>query len=312
MNAGESVDHGMLPWPALAPLARAAASGAAPDREESQLFYFDSAPEGRNGSPAIMFIHGLGDEADSFRHLFPLLAPEHRLIALDLPGFGRSPTNKPTSLAGCAAAVRTVAAHARASRLILVGSSLGAAIAQMVASEVPELAAGLVLLDGGMPLRSKPSPALLAMAVPLLGEGRYRAFRRDHGAALRSLYPYYADFAALPQTDQDFLASRVAARVESERQLRAYFSLLRDTILNAGKLEKRLIAALSDASRPRAIVWGEADLVMPLEAGRELARLAGGDIQLQVIKGAGHLPHQEQAEAMAAIIRNVAMACQAA
>jgi pimeloyl-ACP methyl ester carboxylesterase len=257
-----------------------------------------------------MLIHGLGDEADSFRHLFPLLAPEYRLIALDLPGFGRSLTNKPTTLAGCAGAVRTVAAHAGSSRLILVGSSLGAAIAQLVASEVPELAAGLVLIDGGMPVRSKPSGALLAMALPLIGEGRYRAYRRDHGAALRSLYPYYADFAALSQADRDFLATRVVARVESEGQLRAYFSLLRDTILRAGKLEKRFLAALAEAGRPRAIVWGEADLVMPLEAGRELARLSGSDVQLQVTAGAGHLPHQEKAEAIARVIRNVSAACQ--
>ncbi|MFZ4614845.1 MAG: alpha/beta fold hydrolase [Rectinemataceae bacterium] len=311
MNVGGSVDPGMLPWPALAPLARTVASSAAAAGEESRLFYFDSAPEGRDGPHSIMLIHGLGDEADSFRHLFPLLGPEYRLIALDLPGFGRSLTNKPTTLAGCSQAVRAVAAHAGASRLILVGSSLGAAIAQLVASEAPELAAGLVLLDGGMPVRSKPSGALLAMALPLIGEGRYRAFRRDHGAALRSLHPYYADFAALSQADRDFLASRVVARVESEGQLRAYFSLLRDTILRAGKLEKRFLAVLADAGRPRAIVWGEADLIVPLEAGRELARLTGGDVQLQVTPGAGHLPHQEKAGAIARVIRNVSAACQA-
>lgn len=41
------------------------------------------------GDP-VVFIHGLGDESDTWRHVVSLLNSSHRLILFDLPGFGRS------------------------------------------------------------------------------------------------------------------------------------------------------------------------------------------------------------------------------
>lgn len=45
-------------------------------------------------STPVLLIHGLGDEADTWRHVFPLINVDYRAIAPDLPGFGRSEKGK--------------------------------------------------------------------------------------------------------------------------------------------------------------------------------------------------------------------------
>ncbi len=45
---------------------------------------------GDPNAPALVLLHGLGDEADTWRYVLAGIAERRRVIALDLPGFGRS------------------------------------------------------------------------------------------------------------------------------------------------------------------------------------------------------------------------------
>jgi len=291
-------DTRMRPWPGLEGLGNFISTGP------SRLFYFDSAP-GDLSRPALLLVHGLGDEADSFRHLFPLLDRRFRILAPDLPGFGRSTTSGPTSFALCVAALESVLAAAGVEKALLAGSSLGAGLVEALAFTRPGLALGLVLIDGGLPTTGRPGPGLLAMATPILGRRIYTAYRRDYGAAIASLAPYYADFAALPAADRDFLARRVIDRVESDAQRRAYISLLHSAIWTGAGSGSRFAHGLSAWDGPLALVWGAEDRVMPLANGEALARLAPRAV-LHLVEGAGHLPHQERPERVAALIEDLA------
>ena len=51
------------------------------------LFVYDTGEDDRT---PLVLLHGLGDEADTWRHVLPLLQADYRVIAPDLPGFGRS------------------------------------------------------------------------------------------------------------------------------------------------------------------------------------------------------------------------------
>jgi pimeloyl-ACP methyl ester carboxylesterase len=180
----------------------------------------------------------------------------------------------------------------------LVGSSMGAAIAALIAFKVPEKVLGLVLLDGGLPSGGALSLDMLRMLSPIAGERAYRAFRRDHEAAYRSLEPYYADLSALPETERTFLRDRVVARVESDTQLRAYFSSLRSFVATAafqGSSHRRKLAAYDGSV---LIGWGERDRIMPILAA-DLLKAIRSDAELRIFSGAGHLPHQEKPAAVA-------------
>jgi pimeloyl-ACP methyl ester carboxylesterase len=274
------------------------------------LFYYDSEVNPATNKPAIVLIHGLGDEADSWRHVFPLLADAgYRVIAPDLPGFGRSVWKGKISIrCHCKAVLRLltrvgvagqVGIVSRDNPAILAGSSLGAAISELVACNRPDLVKALILIDGCLPLNGKVDKGLLALMLPSVGSKWYRSFRKNQKAAWESLYPYYSDLEAMSAEDREFLRERVIARVESENQERGYLSTLRSMnlffIFN-GKNTSRRIKTYPGKI---AILWGEKDRVLPVEKA-SLFRSLRPDAQMILISGAGHLPHQEKYEETAA------------
>ena len=296
------LQNSMPPWSALARYA----SGLSVS-ERFSLFMYDTGRGTTDKSSApIILIHGLGDEADSWRHLIPLLADRHRVVAPDLPGFGRSVVKKKATLACHVAAITAILEQIGPA--ILVGSSMGAAVAELTAFRMPEKVPGLVLLDGGLPSAGKLNAGMLASLVPGIGERGYRAYRQDHEAAYRSLVPYYADLARLPEEDRAFLRERVIARVESETQLRAYFSSFRSFIRTAiftGPACRRKFTSFPGSV---FIGWGEKDSVMP-KATALLLSATRRDAKYVTFAGAGHLPHQETPEVVAAELETFFLSC---
>jgi pimeloyl-ACP methyl ester carboxylesterase len=278
----------MKPWPALAPLSKTLRL-----RDAEMIFYYDThgTPAPGSPKPALILIHGLGDEADSWRHLIPLLSGTFRVLAPDLPGFGRSAAPGRIGVKGHAAAIRALLEETGPA--ILAGSSMGALIAEATALAWPGLVRGLVLLDGCIPMAAGLNPQLIRAALPVIGERWYRAFRNNHEGAWQSLFGYYADLAGLPEADRRFLRERVIARVESSAQERAYFALLRSLLWVSAFQSGRFAGFLPRFSGKILVIWGAQDRVLPPESSR-LIRALRPDAAFCLIPGAGHLPHQEQ------------------
>jgi pimeloyl-ACP methyl ester carboxylesterase len=83
----------------------------------------------RTGSgPPLLLLHGLGMGKVVWRPVIPMLAREHEVIALDLPGFGTSPQG-PHTVEGLAHCVAAFAAGLGLERPHAAGNSLGGAVA---------------------------------------------------------------------------------------------------------------------------------------------------------------------------------------
>jgi pimeloyl-ACP methyl ester carboxylesterase len=283
----------MTPWPALARSGRCVQLG----RRRGEIFVFDSGEPPVHGSP-VCLIHGLGDEADTWRHLAPLLARRHRVVAPDLPGFGRSLPSGLVTLAICAETVMRLLRAVSTGPSILVGSSVGAVVAELAAFRDPSLARALVFVDGGLPQAHGTVKRMLPMISPFLGERIYTALRTDHDAAWASLLPYYADLGALPEVDRQFLRGRVIDRVESDTQRRAYFSLLRSlvlwVVLRPGYFRRNAAAW----RKPLLLAWGAEDRIIPRATADMIAALVP-HARKAVIPGSGHLPQQERPRELA-------------
>jgi pimeloyl-ACP methyl ester carboxylesterase len=291
----------MTPWPGLAPLGRLVETGT----RRQRVFVFDSGalPHAPRRAPCLVLVHGLGDEADTWRHLFPLLARSNRVIAMDLPGFGRSPAAGRTNLMKCARTVVSLVRDYAAQPSILVGSSVGAVIAQMAAIQDPQNVRALACIDGGLPQPPAALTAMLPMILPFSGERIYTAFRSDHDAAYASLNPYYSDFDSLPRADRDFLRSRVIDRVHSNTQRRAYFSLLRSLVL-WDMLRRDWFRRKTRAfTTPVLLAWGSDDRIIP-RAAMDAIAAAVPHAQRRLILGAGHLPQQERPAKLAELIED--------
>jgi pimeloyl-ACP methyl ester carboxylesterase len=283
-----------------------------------ELFYYDSVGDNDSardngkltGTPkgTLVLIHGLGDEADTWRHVFPVLtAAGYRVIAPDLPGFGRSLWKGRISVYNhCRVVIRLLTASGAAqpgSPALIAGSSLGAGIAEMIACKRPDLVKALVLIDGCFPFANSMNRGLLFLGLPFIGKGWYRSFRKNHEAAWKSLYPYYGNLEAMSGEDKDFLRERVIARITSPNQERGYFATLRSMnvfyLFGTGTVKRKIRCFPGKI----LVLWGEKDLIFPQEKTAVFCSLRP-DVDITVIAGAGHLPHQEKpVESVAEMLR---------
>jgi pimeloyl-ACP methyl ester carboxylesterase len=285
----------MKPWPALAPYGRRV---HLPHLDLTLFLYDTGAPEdaAREGPPPpLLLIHGLGDEADTWRHLIPLLPDRYQIVAPDLPGFGRSDKPKRAyDLAFYQAAMLALLDELEIERAVATGHSLGAAIAQSLALDHPDRVSRLVLIDGCLVTRSQPlNLATLLFLVPGLGEWQYNRLRNDPEAAYRSLAPYYADLDGLPEADRSFLYQRVNERVWSDGQRRAFLSTLRQMARTLPGIQQGLPERLAGCQAPTLVIWGGQDAMNPIDNGQALVELQPG-ARLETIAGAGHNVHQEE------------------
>jgi len=142
------------------------------------------------GAP-VLALHGWLDNAASFSGLAPLLEGQ-RVIALDLPGHGRSDHRAPSGSYNFIDWVPDVVGVADAlgwERFGLVGHSMGAGIACLLAGALPERIGRLVLIEGFGPLTegAEGAPARLARHLVQRGFEDQPRVMADRGEAVERM-----------------------------------------------------------------------------------------------------------------------------
>lgn len=278
----------MKPWPGIKKYAKEYKLR----EKDLTLFYFEA---GYENNKKIILIHGLGDEADTWRHLIEPLADQFHIFAIDLPGFGRS--EKPDldySPQFFLSILKDFIEEMMLTKPILMGSSLGAILSHGFAVENPEKVSGLILLDGSL-IQEEPMLdwSLILMQIPILGEWLYSRLRKDPDAAYDSIRNVYYDLDSLPKADHDFFYQRVNKRVWSDGQRRAYLSTLRNVNYWVKKSQDGLIERLEKLNIPTLVILGEFDHLFPEENADAVIK-AQATAKKVVIREAGHMPHQEK------------------
>lgn len=267
------------------------------------LFLYDS---GESEKPPIFLWHGLGDEADTWRDVFLPLSARYRVMAPDLPGFGRSdkPARRYTP-EFLKQAMLELADRLGIARALWAGHSLGAMLCHSLALEAPQRVASLALISGGMVLPSQNSRlGTLLFLIPGLGEKLYNGLRKDPDKAFWTLSEYYASLEQMPQAFRQWLWLRVNQRVWDDAQRRAYFSTLRNLALRIAAGANSRLQRLKRQTQPTLIIWGAADQIVPAENAAFLAQNFPNARQV-LIAGAGHNVQQEKpAEVCEAILQD--------
>ena len=135
----------------LSPLAfgpvQAAGEPSWADFDGNRIYYENYG----QGDEAVVFVHCWTCDHTFWRHQIPAVAEGHRVIALDLPGHGKS--DKPDvdySQEYMARAIRAVLDQAGVTKAVMVGHSMGAASARMFTLQNPDRVKAFILVDGAI------------------------------------------------------------------------------------------------------------------------------------------------------------------
>jgi pimeloyl-ACP methyl ester carboxylesterase len=241
--------------------------------------------------PAVLLVHGHDGSWQNWLETIPHLAERHRVIALDLPGFGASPPpSGEVSIPRYAGVLAELCDALGVVRADVVGSSMGGLIAAELAIREPRRVERLVLVSAaGLSRRYNRIPLrILAHAqAPLRALARAQRAWSDRArfVAGRPRLRRAALFAAVRHPER--IAPDIAAFV------------VRASGRPAGVAAARAVARhdigarLGEIHVPTLIVWGADDAVIAAEAGERFAALIAG-ARLVVVPDTGHVPMLER------------------
>jgi len=98
--------------------------------------------------PPLVFVHGLSGSWTNWLEQLPVLARAHRVLAFDLPGFGRSPMPaQRITISGCARLLDSLLDRRGIDAAAIVGNSMGGCVATELAIAFPQRVERLVLVS---------------------------------------------------------------------------------------------------------------------------------------------------------------------
>jgi pimeloyl-ACP methyl ester carboxylesterase len=134
-----------------------------------------------SGEPAVLLVHGWAADENYWSAQIPALKAHYTVVALNLAGHGASGSNRSDwSIANYAQDVATVAKQIPNQRLVLVGHSMGAAVALAATPLIGSRVIGVIAVEA---LRSVGEPSLSAQDI----ERRVAPFSADFIGATRKL-----------------------------------------------------------------------------------------------------------------------------
>jgi len=254
--------------------------------------------------PALLLIHGVGDNSTTWDTVHAALARRFTVIAPDLLGHGES--DKPRadySLAAFANGMRDLLAVLGVDRVTVVGHSLGGGIAMQFAYQYPHLVERVALVSTGG-VTEDVSFALRMAAMPMGAEAL--AMLRLPGAmpALQMVGRVVAKTLGSTAIGRDLPRGMdLFARLQKPGALPAFARTLRAVVDARGQFVTMLDRTYLMQSIPLQLIWGEDDMVIPVSH----ARIAHEEIpgsRLEIFEESGHLPHRDHPARFVQIIED--------
>lgn len=244
-------------------------------------------PSGRGKTPPLVLIHGVGaiGTGDYYPVLGQLSQTRH-ILAVDLPGFGRSnPEDKDFGPERLARSVDTVVRACAPGKIDVLGHSSGGSLAVLFAAKRSDVVRRLVLVDVAGILR----PEVLL-----------------HGQLHQSLTPMREKVPVISKVVEktgSVLIDAIQALVPNAEKV-ADTGLLGQSpgvLAATSLLDFNFGRAISEVKAPTMILWGQKDYVVPTRIAQLLDdRIARSE--LVFIPDAGHVPMKDQPGSMSVLV----------
>lgn len=229
--------------------------------------------------PVILLLHGLGGSWQTWLENIPVLASDHRVIAVDLPGFGSSEEiPKPAEMSTHVDTLIALLGQLEIDQAVVVGHSMGGLISLAMAARHPQQVRGLVLVSAG---GIKLGPARLAMIV-----GGFSIFNAMFG--IRGVPVAFAQRPRLRRAllspaldDWRSLSPSLASEIVPLMRAPGFGPAVRGAARAVNMTDP------ADVRCPTLIIWGRNDRILPVAGAQELAA-AMPDASLVVLEDVGH------------------------
>jgi pimeloyl-ACP methyl ester carboxylesterase len=250
--------------------------------------------------PTLLLLHGLGGSGYQFRRIMPELARRHRVITLDLRGFGRSdkPFDTHYSALDQAAHVREFIRRRGLAHITLAGHSFGGGVALALTLDLNRTRPGAISRLILMNAPAFPQPLSLAVSFlrkPVLPYLALNLIPSQITAQL-SFSQDLGKFGHITETD----VTRYAAPLAETGAVHALVATARHIVpANLPDLVRRY----PTIRQPTLLVWCRSDPVVPLVTGISLKRMLP-DARLRIIDGCTHVPPEETPGELLAHMQN--------
>ncbi|MHA1133294.1 MAG: alpha/beta fold hydrolase [Alphaproteobacteria bacterium] len=251
------------------------------------------------GSP-LLLIHGFGASTFTWREIAPALARQHRVIAVDLKGFGQSdkPFDERYSVFDQAELLKQLIIDKDLRDLTLIGHSFGGGVALVLAlDEDPQLKGRikkLVLLDTIAYPQDIPV-AFKMLDMPVVSHVGVRMLPPAVQARL-ALRIAYLDNSKIDDDEVEMYAAPLRTAAGKHAIIHSARQIMPEDL---EEISKRY----ASIELPTLIAWCDYDRVVPLDVGLKLRRTLP-NATLEIIDSCGHMPHEEQPEATLELIED--------
>ncbi len=238
--------------------------------------------------PPVLFVHGLGGSWRNWLENIPALSRNHRVVALDLPGFGASPMPpEPLTISAFGDLIIAFADQlGLGAETAPVGHSMGGFISTEAVIEAPErfssltlvAAAGISFASIGQPRKEVTKAAmLLTLPIAVNRLGRSLGRKRLRAASFSGVIAHPS------MVSREILWELGTYGVNSPGLLQAAYAL-------AGYDTRDRLAEIK---LPTLVIWGERDLLVPVGAAYAYnERIANSELHL--IHDTGHMVQLER------------------
>lgn len=235
----------------------------------------DFREKGKGNPTTILFLHGYSDSWFSYSELMRKFPDKYHCIALSMRGHGNSPS--PSTGYGQDDMVEDVIHFMNQHQLdkvVLVGHSMGSSIAMKMAVTHPERTISLVLLAAFASFDDKTFMPDLIKATEALKDPVNPLFIRE-----------FQESTIARKVSSSFLEAVIQESQKLEPEV------WKQTIYGLMKADYEL--ALSAYTKPVLLIWGEKDMLVPLDDQERLIK-ALPDARLHRYEKTGHAVHWER------------------
>ncbi len=253
------------------------------------------AEEGSENKEAILFIHGLGSYAPSWRYTVQTISKNFRCIIVDLPGYGKSSKGKYNAdMTFHANLLFELMKSLKAETFHIAGHSMGGQIALKMALNQPNKVKSLLLMaPAGIETFSEKEREIFKVtstpeAIANISDEQYKI-------------NLSLNFYQMDERSQFMYDDRMI--IKKDPQFMEYAHVVANGVM--GMLNEPVFEQLSKIQQPTLIVYGKQDQLIPNRylhpnlTTEEIGELAIGKIPnatLNMIDEAGHFVHFDQPE----------------